>query len=358
MATFLKNAPRSILWFKQANDREELEMKPPFQRNPVWTDKQKSFLIDSILNEYPVPEIYMQELVSDSGTVKYILVDGQQRIRACLEFIENTFPIDAKDSPQWGGLFFDDLKPIEKKRIYEYDFIARYLPDIPDVEIRAIFQRLNRNNVVLNPQELRQATYWGHFIVTMNEISEFENWGKLNIFTSNDVKRMLDVEFISELSIAMLHGYQNKKQSIDKYYALYEIEFDQKNHVKEVFDSVLRELTHILPPIRKTRRWSKKTDFYSLFLILAKYRLELPLGQEKRVAISNILDAFGEQVDQMVSISKIDEDSDISPGDESSELQSFENVTKYVQGIRSSSDLGSRKRRDEALESELSPIFQ
>lgn len=70
MATFLKTAPRSILWFKQIHERHELEMKPPFQRNPVWTEKQKSYLIDSILNEYPVPEIYMQEVVSEKGEVK------------------------------------------------------------------------------------------------------------------------------------------------------------------------------------------------------------------------------------------------------------------------------------------------
>lgn len=353
MATYLKNAPRNILWFKQAHDRGELEMKPPFQRNPVWTEKQKSFLIDSILNEYPVPEIYMQELVSDTGTVQYVIVDGQQRIRACLEFVNNEFSIDAKDSPQWGGLSFDDLKSHEKKRIYEYDFIARYLPDIPDTEIRAIFQRLNRNNVVLNPQELRQATYWGYFINTMNEISEIEAWGKLDIFTSNDIKRMLDVEFISELTIALLHGLQNKKQTIDKYYALYEIEFDRRNYVKEIFYLVLSELSSILPLLRSTQRWYKKTDFYSLFIILAKHKNILPMNHEKREMLASILDSFGEKIDKMVSIARVEEEADAIV-----EAESSENVSKYVQGIRASSDLGSRRRRDEALESELSPLLE
>ena len=267
MATFLKTAPRSILWFKHVHERNELEMKPPFQRNPVWTEKQKSYLIDSILNEYPVPEIYMQEIVSEKGEVKYVIVDGQQRIRAVLEFVNNEFAIDPKDSPQWANLTFEELRPEEKKRIYEYDFVARYLPDIDDTQIRAIFGRLNRNNVILNAQELRQATYWGPFIKTMNEIAENENWAKLDIFTSNDIKRMLDVEFVSELTIAILNGHQNKKLTIEKYYQLYENEFSYRNYIKELFDVVLRELLTVMPS--DTNRWYKRTDFYSLFIVFA-----------------------------------------------------------------------------------------
>lgn len=351
MATYLKTAPRSVLWFKQVHERNELEMKPPFQRNPVWTDKQKSYLIDSILNEYPVPEIYMQEIVSEKGEVKYILVDGQQRIRAILEFVNNQFAIDSKDTPQWGDLTFEELRPEEKKRIYEYDFVARYLPDIDDTQIRAIFGRLNRNNVALNAQELRQATYWGTFIKTMNEIAEYENWGKLDIFTSNDIKRMLDVEFVSVRTIAVLNGHQNKNLTLDKYYQLYEKEFEQRNYIKELFDSVLRELLAVMPT--ETNRWYKRTDFYTVFLVFAKHKDKLPLSVEKRGLAKNKLTTFGLQIDSMVSINKVEEDSEAA-------LESVNfptNVLSYGQAMRASTDLGSRRRREEALESELIELW-
>ena len=67
MSKFLNTTNRTIAWFKQAHDNDELVMKPPFQRNPVWTYPQKSYLIDSILNGFPIPEIYMQEFVDESG---------------------------------------------------------------------------------------------------------------------------------------------------------------------------------------------------------------------------------------------------------------------------------------------------
>ena len=50
---------------------------------------------------------------------------------------------------------------------------------------------------------------------------------------------MIDVEFISELAIADLHGLQNKKSNLDKYYVLYEREFEQRSEVKRIFRLVL-----------------------------------------------------------------------------------------------------------------------
>ena len=49
MLNYLNTTNYNISWFKKAHDAEELQMSPPFQRKPVWTNKQKSYLIDSIL---------------------------------------------------------------------------------------------------------------------------------------------------------------------------------------------------------------------------------------------------------------------------------------------------------------------
>lgn len=348
MSKFLQTTHRDIAWFKQAHELHQLEMRPPFQRNPVWTTRQKGFLIDTILNGYPIPEVYMQDIISERGEKQYVVVDGQQRITACLDFIYGIFAIDPKDSPSFGELSFDDLTPDQKKQIYGYQFVIRVLPEVSDFEIREIFQRLNRNNVALNPQELRQATYWGPFIETMNNLADREIWQKLDIFTSNDIKRMLDVEFISELSIAILHGVQNKKLTLDKYYQLYEKEFQEKERISETFDYVLREIVSMLPNIGDTR-WAKKTDFYTLFVLLSKYKTSLPLSLEKRKLSREILTYFGEEVDIYVSVKDDNVDGEIDAASE--------NVIQYAQNLRASSDLGARKKREEVLERELSSIF-
>ena len=271
MSRFLNTTNRTVVWFKKANDSGDLQMKPPFQRNPVWTHPQKSYLIDSILNGFPIPEIYMQEFVDESGNEQHIIIDGTAN-RACLEFTEGRYEIKEEESPSWGGMKFDDLSPDDKKKVFGYTFIVRVLPEMSDDDIRGIFQRLNKNVVALNPQELRQATYWGPFIQTMQSISNYSYWSTTGIFSPLNVRRMMDIEYISELAVAVLHGHQNKKETLDKYYQDYEEEFDAREELVDIFQKVLYELEQLFPDI-KNFRWRKKTPTFILFSPSLQQRL-------------------------------------------------------------------------------------
>jgi hypothetical protein len=344
MSRFLNTTNRTVVWFKKANDNGDLQMKPPFQRNPVWTPPQKSYLIDSILNGFPIPEIYMQEFVDEGGNEQHIIIDGQQRIRACLEFIEGRYEIKEEESPSWGGMTFDDLSPEEKKKVFGYTFIVRVLPEMSDEDIRGIFQRLNKNVVALNSQELRQATYWGPFIRTMQDLSNYSYWSTTGIFTPLNIRRMMDVEFISELAVAVLHGHQNKKENLDKYYQDYEEEFDSKEDLINIFQRVLYELEQLYPDI-KNSRWRKKTDFYSLFTFFATKTTSIPLDSERRSELREILDRFASEVTRFLSATE-DQQGSFSV-----------DVRDYARSIRASSDMGNRKRRHTALENVTHQIF-
>lgn len=346
MENFLNTTLRNVAWFKQAHERKELEMKPPFQRNPVWVTRQKSYLIDTILNKYPIPEIYMQEVTDENGNVRYIIIDGQQRIRSIIDFMSGNFPLDEKESPEFNGAYFDDLTPEQKKEFFKYNFVVRVLPDINEVELRAIFQRLNKNVVALNKQELRQATYSGTFIRLMNSISDKEVFGKIGLFTPNDVRRMLDVEYLSELTIAFLNGQQNKKDKLDTYYQIYEESFDEEGLVKDTYDSVLGEIIKILPDISQTR-WSKKTDFYTLFSVFASHKDKLPLSKDKRSEAGVKLREFGNSINDRIKVKASDEDKSYSSS-----------VNGYVSGMRATTDLSSRRARFKALDEELDGIWE
>lgn len=343
MENFLNTTLRNVAWFNQVRDNNELETKPPFQRNPVWVNRQKSYLIDTILNKYPIPEIYMQETVDEHGKAKYIIVDGQQRIRSVLDFISGQFCLDETDSPQFEGAFFKDLTNQQKRDFFQYNFVVRILPIINDRELRAIFQRLNKNVVALNRQELRQATYSGAFIKTMNMISDMDSLGKIGLFTPNDIRRMLDVEFISELTIALLNGIQNKKDKLELYYQMYEETAPDTLKIKDVFDTILGEILKILPDVSKTR-WHKKTDFYSLFLVLGRHIDDLPLSKDSRKKANELLISFGENITNRMKIS-------------TDEKEFPENVEIYAKGMRATSDYSSRVYRANALENVLSDIW-
>ena len=113
---FMEATTQSVSWFHKRLQANELILSPPYQRNPVWQTVQKSYLIDTILRAYPVPELYMQTAIDQEGDEKHTIVDGQQRVRACLEFVEGRFEMDESHTP-WGGLSFDQLGEEEKKRV-------------------------------------------------------------------------------------------------------------------------------------------------------------------------------------------------------------------------------------------------
>ncbi len=347
MSEFLDITTRTVAWLKNTLDDGRLTIKPPYQRNPVWVQPQKAALIDTILRGYPIPEIYIQDTVDSKGTEHHYVVDGQQRIRACLEFVGGGFPLDEKTSPEYGEVLFEELPAeADRQKIYGYKFVVRVMPEVPDEEIRFIFKRLNQNVVALNRQELRHSTYWGQFIQSMEKVAGDEFWSEAGIFSANDFRRMLDVEYVSEAAIGYLHGFQNKKDTLDKWYAAYEEEFPGREEVETVFRDVTGELRHILPDMRKTR-WRNKSDSYTLFLVFANHHEDLPLTREGREKAHDRLMKFADEVSVYVT--------QVRAG---RRPKASRRVAEYAGAVRAAAtDLANRRTRAAQVEALLSDLW-
>jgi hypothetical protein len=338
---FLHTTHRTVSSFNKSHQRQELVLAPPFQRNPVWTTRQKAYLIDSILLGFPVPELYMSDTIDESGNEQHVVVDGQQRIRACLDFINGDYALDSEDvDSRWRDLTFEDLTPELKQVFFGYKFVVRVLPPMSEDQIRGIFARLNRNVVALNAQELRNATYWGPFIQTIQMMADADEfWASSGIFSANDHRRMLDHEFISELVVAYLHGPQNKKDKLDDFYQLYEEFFEGRAHVVSAFSRVIGEISQLLPTLTGTR-WRKKSDFYTLFLSLADRVDQIPFAREERRRISKRISELAEEVDALGRLEET-EWNDPDP-----------TAAKYTRAVsRAASDKANRIARREAFDS-------
>lgn len=337
---YLHTTHRTVNWFRKAFDEEELTLSPPYQRQAVWTDLQKAYLIDTILNGLPIPELYMQDIGDDAGREEHIIVDGQQRIRAVLDFLEGQYTLSGADvTPAWRDRSFDELTPDQKKAIFGYKFVVRVLPaDLRDEEIRSIFSRINKNVVSLNDQELRNATYSGEFIGAIQEMSDNDAlWSRFGVFSANDTRRMLDQEFISELSAAYLHGVQNKKDKLDQYYIQYEESFERRQEIIEVFSATSNEIARIVENLRQTR-WRKRSDFYTLFLEFASRHDRIPFDRERVEQLGERIIKLGRRVDDLLRL------------DEGEREDRDPNITAYARGVaRAASDRGNRIERAHAF---------
>src|SRR3989339_618923 len=82
----------SVFQLKRKHDKAPplIKLDPDFQRHAVWSAKQKSELIESILMGIPLPLIYVKE--DDKGV--YIIVDGRQRLTTMFQFMNHEFPLE------------------------------------------------------------------------------------------------------------------------------------------------------------------------------------------------------------------------------------------------------------------------
>jgi hypothetical protein len=140
---------------------------PVYQRGDIWTDKQKSLLIDSMLRGIDVPKFYLQR-TSEGWDV----IDGQQRIRAVVGFFNEEVTDD-------DGRNFEELGETEKATIENYPFTITEVEDITEEEIRLLFVRLQLGTPI-NSGEMLNAI--------KSKLGDF-------------VKVMLETPFIKQLSI-------------------------------------------------------------------------------------------------------------------------------------------------------------
>jgi hypothetical protein len=63
-------------------ENRHLNLKPDFQRNSVWSDRDRADLIDSVLRNYPIPALFLHRR-EQKGILYYDVIDGKQRLGVC-----------------------------------------------------------------------------------------------------------------------------------------------------------------------------------------------------------------------------------------------------------------------------------
>ena len=100
----------SIRDFEEWHERDELVLQPKFQRRDVWSDKARSYLMDTIIRGKPIPKIYMRQDVNPkSRRARREIVDGQQRLHTVLSFLKDGFKISKSHHETFGGKAFSGL---------------------------------------------------------------------------------------------------------------------------------------------------------------------------------------------------------------------------------------------------------
>ena len=165
--TTKKDFPLSTI--REMFDDGDIVTNPDYQRDFVYTPKQSSKLIESMLIGIPIPTVYLCQENDETWSV----IDGQQRITSFVYYLENKFPLTGlTELKELNGLYFKDMDKSLQKRLKSSSLNAICILKESQELKYEVFARLNQGAISLKPQELRNCIYRGSFNKMLEDLAD------------------------------------------------------------------------------------------------------------------------------------------------------------------------------------------
>lgn len=150
---------RSARYWHSLSD--QIDMEPEYQRaGGIWSEKDQSYLIDSIINDYDIPKLYIADFTTLPSSLnterkRFAVIDGKQRLEAIFSFLSDEMPLSKKtfavdlSGKDLGGLYFSDLEklyPNIASKVAEFPMPIMHVVTDELERINELFVRLNRGS--------------------------------------------------------------------------------------------------------------------------------------------------------------------------------------------------------------------
>lgn len=242
-----------------------LVLAPEFQRRFVWTQQHQEEFLDTIIQGYPFPEIYVSVGEMDVEAMKTIrnVIDGQQRLTTIRNYIVGHF-----ERPLSTVTSYEKLTTKQKEQFLGYEVVVRDLGKIDDKTVREVFRRINLTKFKLDAVEIQNAIYDGEFIQTAKKVVDETDISIFGVFKESEFTRMADLQFaLLILATVEVGGYfsQDKEVEIliEKFNEEYPNALDGCGRVVSALNAV-KDLA-----LESDSMWFRKSNFYTLVAELA-----------------------------------------------------------------------------------------
>jgi len=275
-----------ISQFIEWDDQKTLILNPEFQRGSVWSPAAKTFLIDTILRELPVPKVYLRTVVHPT-TKKSIreVVDGQQRLRTILEFARDGFAL-SKRAEEFVGKKYSTLTEEQQHTFLSYPIAVDQLMNASTDDVLEVFARLNSYTVVLNPPEKRHGKYQGEFKWAVRNASRAwaSFWEEFRVLSTKERVRMMDDSLTAEMVGVLIDGVKDGGQpKIDVLYKNNNnLETAKLTQVITNLNSVLGRIKTDYAPSLKGTPLLSPPHLLMLFSAVAYLTVGIPAGDLKQ----------------------------------------------------------------------------
>jgi hypothetical protein len=152
---------------------------PGFQREYLWKQEEASRFIESLMIGLPTPALF---LAKDKFSNRYLVIDGQQRLKTLQHFYNGEFGDGKKFelksvAPSLTGLAYSTLSLSDRRALDNSIIHCIIISDNYDPRgMFHLFERLNTTGTPLTAQEVRNAVYHGRFSTMLHELSTIQEW--------------------------------------------------------------------------------------------------------------------------------------------------------------------------------------
>lgn len=214
-----------------------LDIRPPFQREFVYNDKQRDAVINTVMNRFPLNVMYWE----DKGDGTYNMIDGQQRCLSICKYVNGDYSINSK--------FFHNLTNAEQEKILNYPLMI-YFCKGTDKEKLDWFEVINTYGEKLNDQELRNAIYTGEWLTDAKK--HFSKNGCVAYSISEKFMNGTPIrQDYLETTLKWISSRDNKE--IEDYMAEHQHDSDA-NELWMYFQAVIDWINRLFPTYRKEMR--------------------------------------------------------------------------------------------------------
>lgn len=225
----VKAIQQSLTLLQWYEERDSIHMTPSYQRRgDLWPERNKKLLINSILNQYDIPKIYLADFTYGSTILNeerkpYAVIDGKQRLNIFFSFFDNELALDdtpiheADEELKLKGCKYLDLKseyPTLAQRLE--DFIPVIMSVVSDEleEVQELFIRLNLNVSISGPE--RRNAMRGPIPSLIRDLSVHEFFRNYATFPIN---RGQDLNAAAKMLLMENRGgfTNTKKKDLDRF---------------------------------------------------------------------------------------------------------------------------------------------
>jgi len=129
----------------------KLDIRPPYQREFIYKDKQRDAVINTIVKNFPLNVMYWA--VREDCTFE--VIDGQQRTISICQYVNGDFAYMFR--------YFHNLKKDEQEQILNYKLMV-YVCSGAESEKLEWFRTINIAGEKLTDQELKNAVFTGSWV--------------------------------------------------------------------------------------------------------------------------------------------------------------------------------------------------